>query len=713
MASVSGAEMVARPTGSRPKVAAGLLRATVYVTVPAAALVCRSALHADINFFSVLLISAALVIPAVRKRTTPSRGWSSLHAVIFGVAGALILMAILITPYRSYEEWFSVFGSGLNSATAPVSNLFVVVTTYFAALLLPTSLSVGPVRAAAGMGMVLLFLAGLITQNIYICALFAVSAVALLAVGRRSRYVVVVGAIAVVVAAAFSGIPAKSSRDYVDLTLSPALRRAVLSFNPQFPLLYDVSRAATTFHEKKLGGVPVLTGKPIFEITGNPGATYYIRTDILDNYNGSAWKISPRVLHGGTRYRRATKGWRSDVQQLKLKVLAGNMDLVPTTLDTIGVVTRGVTRDIVEGNYDTGFRLSQPIAKDQTITLVRVAEVASYLREELKRAYLQIPAELPNRVRVLANVLQADASSTEGILKNIQNYLAHNYSYTLSSVATNGKSKDFVDTFLFHASGGYCVNFASAFVILARLDGIPARYATGYLAHIPSNSDKATVTELTSHAWPEVWLDGRGWVTFEATPAVNPTSYHQDANGQWVYDYSIQEDRNTARQLADILGHEVGPAPTSTPQNPGTSTSHPALLPLLIAGAALLLLAGGMLLVVLRRRRRYDPQQLLEYRFYRGLRRAVQRLERRTGLPGPTYTGWNEWMKQARGHLNGQARSMEDLTAIAVLHLYAGRPLPAHALQTAHSARKTLRFVPGRGFRYGLRVGFRQMTQKR
>ncbi len=713
MASRSGGEMAAGPARASSGAGYLFLRAAVYAGVPAAALICRYALHADISPFDAILISAALVVPAVRKRTTPSRGWSTVHAVIFGVTGALILMAILITPFRSYEEWFRVFGSALNSGTAPVSNLFVVVTTYFAALLFPTSLSVGPVRAAAGMGMVLLFLAGLITQNIYVCALFAVSAIGLLAVGRRSRNVVIVGAVATAVAIAFAGLPAKSSRDYIDLNLSPALRRAVLSFDPEFPLLYDVSRAATTFHEKKLGGVPVLTGKPIFEVTGDPGATYYIRTDILDEYTGSAWKISSRVLHGGTRYRRATKGWRDDVKRLKLKVLAGNLDLVPTTLDTIGVVTHGVRRDIVEGNYDTGFRLSQPIARDQTITLVRVAEVAPYMREELKRAYLQIPAELPDQVRNLANVLQEDTSSPQEILKKIQNYLAHNYSYTLSSVATNGTSKDFVDTFLFHSSAGYCVNFASAFVILARLDGIPARYATGYLAHIPSSSDQATVTEMTSHAWPEVWLDGRGWATFEATPAVDPTSYHQDANGQWVYDYSIQEDGNTARQLADILGHNVAPAPAAASQSPDSSPSGPALWPVLIGGAGILLVLGGLLFLVVARRRRYTPQQLLERRFYRELRRAVQHFERKTGLPGPSNSGWIAWMNQARHHLNGQAGSVEEFTAMAIRHLYAGQPLPVHALQAARTARKSLRFVPGLGIRHQFRVGLRQMTQKR
>ncbi|WP_455383401.1 transglutaminase-like domain-containing protein [Salinispira pacifica] len=709
MASRSRADQAGRRVA--PGAGGPLVQAAVYVAVPAVALLSRYLMRADIAVVPLIILCAALVVPAVRSRVTASRRIRVLHAVVFGITGALILGAILITPYRSFEQWFSLFGSGLGSETAAVSNLFVVVTTYFSALLLPAAISVGPMRAAAAMVMFLLFLAAVITQNIYICALFAVSLIALIALVTRSRWVLTAGAVAAVAAIALASAPTIGSRDYIDLTLSPTLRRAVLSFNPQFPLLYDISRAAADFREKKLGGVPVLTAKPIFELTGAPGQTIYIRTDILDQYTGSSWKISERVMRSGTRFRRGSSGWRDDVQRLKLKVLTGGMDLVPTTLDTVGVISNGTAHNVVEGNYDTGFRLSQPIAKNQDVTLIRVAEVAAFLRPELRRAYLQVPDELPYQVRELAGVLSQDANSSEQVLKNIQNYLARNYSYTLSSVSTGGKSSDFVASFLFHSSGGYCVNFASAFVILARLNGIPARYATGYLAHIPSDTNEALVTELTSHAWPEVWLDGRGWVTYEATPAVDPASYHQDAAGQWIYDYSIQEDSNTARQLAGILGHVVTPAPTQPAPGEAAPQGFPTLLVAAALAVLLLILGAGALLIV--RRRRFTPAELFERRFYRRLRRTVLRLERKTGVPAPSTIGWLRWTELAGRHLNGQAGSMEHLTAMTVRHLYADQPLPDGALRTARRAHRSIRRVPGRGLRHGMRIRLQQMTRKR
>ncbi len=710
--------MASRSGGSTPladSAAAGFgrfARIVAYMMVPAVAVAARYALHADIGIFSLLVLSALLVVPAVRRRTTPSRGWSGVHAVVFAAAGVAVLGAILITPYRSFQEWFTVFGSSVNSETSAVSNLFVVVTTVFAAMLLPAALSVGALWAGGAMILVLLFLAAVITQNIAVCAAFVMTALGLLALRTRSRALVAAGAIAATLAVLFSAVPADGSRNYIDNTLSPALRRVVVSFDPEFPLLYDISRSAESFHEKKLGGAPILTNKPIFEVTGVPGQTVYVRTDVLDQYTGQTWKISERVLRTGTRYRRAVDGWRETAQRLKVKALAGNIDLVPTTLDTVGILAGAVGRDVVEGNYDTGFRLSEPLARNESITLLRSDGVMPFLRQDLRRAYLQVPAELPARVRDLADSLRQDSSSPEEVLKKIQTFLARNYVYTLASTVPSGKSSDFVDTFLFDSSGGYCVNFASSFVILARLNGIPARYATGYLGHIPTDSDHATITDLASHSWPEVWFPDRGWITYEATPAVDPASYHQSADGQWVYDYSIEEDRNTARQLADILGHDVSPAPAAA--TGGASSGSNSTFPIAgaVAAIAALILTLGLILFA-RRRGGGSPVERLARKFYQDVGRTVDRLERKTGLPGPSGMGWIAWTEQACEKLNGQAESVRRLTGITIRHLYAGQRLPDDALRMARSARKSLRYVPGRGIRHGLRVRLRQMTRRR
>jgi hypothetical protein len=65
---------------------------------------------------------------------------------------------------------------------------------------------------------------------------------------------------------------------------------------------------------------------------------------------------------------------------------------------------------------------------------------------------------------------------------------------------------------------GYCVQFATGMVMLARASGIPARMAIGFL---PGTLDKGvyTVRAADAHAWPELYFEGIGWLRFEPTPA--------------------------------------------------------------------------------------------------------------------------------------------------------------------------------------------------
>jgi len=66
---------------------------------------------------------------------------------------------------------------------------------------------------------------------------------------------------------------------------------------------------------------------------------------------------------------------------------------------------------------------------------------------------------------------------------------------------------------------GYCVQFATTMVMMARAKGIPARMALGYL---PGRQDNGlyTVRNSDAHAWPELYFPGAGWLRFEPTPAV-------------------------------------------------------------------------------------------------------------------------------------------------------------------------------------------------
>jgi hypothetical protein len=73
------------------------------------------------------------------------------------------------------------------------------------------------------------------------------------------------------------------------------------------------------------------------------------------------------------------------------------------------------------------------------------------------------------------------------------------------------------DSFLFDKRMGYCVHFASSFVIMARMADIPSRIVTGYKADKANSlNNYLAVREKDAHAWAELYLNDH-WVRFETT----------------------------------------------------------------------------------------------------------------------------------------------------------------------------------------------------
>lgn len=83
--------------------------------------------------------------------------------------------------------------------------------------------------------------------------------------------------------------------------------------------------------------------------------------------------------------------------------------------------------------------------------------------------------------------------------------------------------RDPVDLFLFDARRGFCEHYASAFTLLLRAAGIPARVVTGYQGGtINPNGNYMIVRQSDAHAWSEALLGGR-WQRFDPTAAVAPS----------------------------------------------------------------------------------------------------------------------------------------------------------------------------------------------
>ena len=94
------------------------------------------------------------------------------------------------------------------------------------------------------------------------------------------------------------------------------------------------------------------------------------------------------------------------------------------------------------------------------------------------------------------------------------------FSYTLSPGAYEG---DPVDEFWLDRKAGFCEHFATAFVVVLRAMGIPARLVTGYQGTDAQPEDGwYVVRQSNAHAWAEYWNPSRGWVRADPTAAVAP-----------------------------------------------------------------------------------------------------------------------------------------------------------------------------------------------
>lgn len=135
--------------------------------------------------------------------------------------------------------------------------------------------------------------------------------------------------------------------------------------------------------------------------------------------------------------------------------------------------------------------------------------------------YLQLPDELPQRIRDLAAVAAGVEETAFGKAVAVQNYLRGAYGETNYGVDRPPVGADGVDYFLFEvgADGAFFDYHASAMAVMLRSLGIPARLATGYYLN-PANleDERFRVRESDLFSWTDVYFPGIGWVEFNPSP---------------------------------------------------------------------------------------------------------------------------------------------------------------------------------------------------
>lgn len=112
-------------------------------------------------------------------------------------------------------------------------------------------------------------------------------------------------------------------------------------------------------------------------------------------------------------------------------------------------------------------------------------------------------------------------------IRAIETHLRTQYKYTLLSEPVPA-GQDATEWFLFDRKEGHCEYYASAFTLMTRSLGIPARVITGYVAAEYNDvTGSYTVRESNAHAWAEAMVSPDLWRTFDGTPQSDFHDIHE------------------------------------------------------------------------------------------------------------------------------------------------------------------------------------------
>ena len=189
--------------------------------------------------------------------------------------------------------------------------------------------------------------------------------------------------------------------------------------------------------------------------------------------------------------------------------------------------------EIVKVQPDGSTLLKGDISRYEIVSLVpnvsaeRLRAGYANIPEDIAQTYLQLPEDLPERVKLLTRGLVIGKNNQLDQVVAVQNYLRSTIPYDLNTPPPP-EGEDVVDYFLFEAPSGFCTYYASSIAVMLRILGIPARVVTGYAAgsyivqqgvfQVPGNA---------AHAWVEVYFGTYGWIPFEPTPAYEIPFYAQ------------------------------------------------------------------------------------------------------------------------------------------------------------------------------------------
>jgi len=256
---------------------------------------------------------------------------------------------------------------------------------------------------------------------------------------------------------------------------------------------------------------------PLFSIKGVT-QTSYLRNLVGETYEDGNWlpieNASSVQYTGGQITYNVTDYFSASAVTFQIQPSSAFGGFIPSTKETNWISLNSSVQYypdqqifLSDNTFTNSYNLSYTSYQFDETTLSEAQTVPD-------NSYLEVPPDILQMLRPLALNITQNLTSPFDQATAIEDFLKENYYYNLDyTPAPSGA--DPVIWFLFNSKQGVCTHFNSAFVLLARSIGIPARLCGGFL--IDPSSNYQTVYSAQRHAYAEVLFKDLGWITFDAT----------------------------------------------------------------------------------------------------------------------------------------------------------------------------------------------------
>jgi transglutaminase-like putative cysteine protease len=307
------------------------------------------------------------------------------------------------------------------------------------------------------------------------------------------------------------------------------------------------------------------------------------------------------------------------------------------------------------------------------------------LPETLRGIALDLPQRNNPRTRELIEEWREQTPGDAALVRRILDHFnQEEFHYSLQAPLLGEHS---VDEFLFDTRTGYCEHYASAFTVMMRMAGIPARVVTGYQGGWYNEiGNYMLIRQSDAHAWSEIWLPRSGWTRIDPTAAVSPLRVAEGSLGalsapRHMFDYEwLRNLRNgfdlVQQRWNDWVIKFGARSQARMFSSIGLDHMSPAVL------VSVMFVAMGVFSLVLlpfifgvRGPGRRDPVQVAWQRFLKRLKSA--------GFEAPPSTGAIELAEAAALQLPEHAPSIKRIASLYSRSRYSAEPPTLLELKTA------------------------------